>query len=294
KDFVEKKEGDVIYQTGDPSEFVYLIVDGEIKIKIPGVFKSPVVIKNGKNDFFGEKEFLENAVRATSAVANTDCILYRLDKNTINNLTREYPEVKKNLNRSATPDEGTPGIRRLTREIKTDLEMIRDLESPPKPLPMDIEEKLEETVDKFKLQEAEKNLKEAEEMLEETEENLNWDFNKTVENETEVQQDEIIQHTETDEDDLLNKDLIHDSQIENDNEVNTDDALSQSLLQEIEPVTLKPADENFKIDDEKNEIREQNNYLNYSEDELKYFSEYINSSLNYPISTLKFYVEQLK
>lgn len=299
KDFVEKKEGDVIYQSGDPSDHVYLIIEGEIKIKIPGVFKSPVVIKNGKNEFFGEKEFLENGARTTSAVANTDCVLYKFDKSSINNLIRDYPEVKQNLNRSATPDESSPkGIRRLSREIKTDLEMIRELENTPKPLPMDIEEKLTDTVDKFKLKEAEKNLKEVEDLLEESEENLNWDFNKAVDEEAAIQQAEADVEPGTDEDDFFNKDIIPDEEVKADTELlNIDEEFEPPVTEPepFEPVTFKSDEDHFQIEDEVNEEQaEEKDHPVNSKDELKYFAEYLSGSLNYPISTLKFYIEQLK
>ncbi|MCH9030319.1 MAG: cyclic nucleotide-binding domain-containing protein [Bacteroidetes bacterium] len=50
-------EGDVIYQTGDDTNELYLLLRGNVKIKFP----SHNYISNKIfNDFFGEKELFEN------------------------------------------------------------------------------------------------------------------------------------------------------------------------------------------------------------------------------------------
>jgi|GEM_PF-1462547 len=105
KDFVEKKEGDIIYQNGDPADYLYLILEGEVKQKISGIFTSPVVVKSSKDEFFGEKEVIENNTRSSSAVANTDCLLYRFDRNSIINIAGQNKTIKKNLYKSLQIDE---------------------------------------------------------------------------------------------------------------------------------------------------------------------------------------------
>ena len=74
KDFLEKKEGDIIYQTGDNAEYVFLILEGEVKLKLIGIFNNPVIVKSGKNEFFGEKELLDSTKRTSSAVANMNTL----------------------------------------------------------------------------------------------------------------------------------------------------------------------------------------------------------------------------
>jgi hypothetical protein len=105
KDFVEKKEGDIIYQNGEPADYVYLILEGEVKQKISGIFTSPVIVKSSKDEFFGEKEVIENNNRSSSAVANTDCLLYKFDRNSIINIAGQNRVVKRNLYKSMQIDE---------------------------------------------------------------------------------------------------------------------------------------------------------------------------------------------
>ncbi|MCH7770836.1 MAG: cyclic nucleotide-binding domain-containing protein [Bacteroidetes bacterium] len=70
-------EGDVIYQTGDDTNELYLLLRGNVKIKFP----SHNYISNKIfNDFFGEKELFENTRRNSSAVAINNCLLYLVKK----------------------------------------------------------------------------------------------------------------------------------------------------------------------------------------------------------------------
>jgi nitrogen-specific signal transduction histidine kinase len=81
KNFIEFKEGDLIYSSGQSSDFAYLLIDGEVKIKLNSIkrliFKSP-------NEFFGETEVLQNESRNSSAVANKDCLIYKIEENLFN------------------------------------------------------------------------------------------------------------------------------------------------------------------------------------------------------------------
>lgn len=105
KNFMEFKEGDLIYSSGQPSDFAYLLIDGEVKIKLNAIkrlfFKSP-------NEFFGEPEVLQNEPRNSSAVANKDCLIYKIEGNLFSRFFNEssslntvvLPEEKQELNES--------------------------------------------------------------------------------------------------------------------------------------------------------------------------------------------------
>lgn len=97
KNFAGIPEGEIIFQNGDESNFVYLIVEGEIKLKFSNPNGSSVIITKGKNEFFGERELLEGSARQSAAVANTDCIVYKLSKKDINRLLKKDPNIKKNI-----------------------------------------------------------------------------------------------------------------------------------------------------------------------------------------------------
>ena len=94
KKFVQYGEGNIIYQTGDAGNCIYLILRGEVKIKYSN---SNFISSKGLNQFFGEKELIDETKRISSAVANRNTILYMLDKSLFKRLYSNYKEIKKNV-----------------------------------------------------------------------------------------------------------------------------------------------------------------------------------------------------
>lgn len=88
------KEGEIIYESGDESNFVYLIVSGKVKIKENGVKK---LVYRRENEFFGEKEIIKNSNRFSSAMAEIDSILYKISKQDFKSLIEKLPAVKQNI-----------------------------------------------------------------------------------------------------------------------------------------------------------------------------------------------------
>lgn len=97
KNLTAIKEGDVIFQNGGSSEEIYLIVDGEVKTKFPNPNGAPIIKTKIKNDFFGDKEFIDKVPRKSSAVAETNCLLFILNRSEYNELIALNPLIKKNL-----------------------------------------------------------------------------------------------------------------------------------------------------------------------------------------------------
>ena len=110
KEFIEFKEGDIIFKSGDKSEYLYLIVDGEAKIKLPGQRRLPLIDQKGINEFFGEKELIEKTDRKSSAIANKDTILYPIPNDKLIELANKNKKIKLNLykfSKLEAPDELT-------------------------------------------------------------------------------------------------------------------------------------------------------------------------------------------
>ncbi len=105
KDFMLIKEGDIIFQAGDESDAVYLIIEGEVKQKISGIFSSPVIVKKTAGEFFGEKEVIEKIPRSSSAVANTDCQIYPIKKEELNKIAKGNDTLQQNLYGGSHGDE---------------------------------------------------------------------------------------------------------------------------------------------------------------------------------------------
>ncbi len=123
KNFMEFKEGDLIYSSGQPSDFAYLLITGEVKIKLNAIkrlfFKSP-------NEFFGETEILQNELRNSSAVANKDCLIYKIEENLFSKFFNEssslspvvLPEEKQESNESPVIQ---PDAEPISQTAKIDL-----------------------------------------------------------------------------------------------------------------------------------------------------------------------------
>jgi|GEM_PF-1409841 len=94
KNFMEIKEGSLIYKTGDLSDSVYLIVNGEVKLKN---INSKKLTSKSVNDYFGEPEVLDDSPRISSAMANTNCIIYQLDGTTFKDIFNESEKINPDI-----------------------------------------------------------------------------------------------------------------------------------------------------------------------------------------------------
>ena len=114
KDFIEIGEGEIIYQSGDLSDYLYLVIEGEIKLKIPGGLSSPFILRKSNNDFFGEKEVQENSVRKSSAVADKNSLLYIIRKIDLNSMTQRSKDLRYKLLGNINEDIETEANKRET------------------------------------------------------------------------------------------------------------------------------------------------------------------------------------
>lgn len=94
KNFMEINEGNLIYKTGDLSDSVYLIVKGEVKLKN---INSKKLTSKSVNDYFGEPEVLDDSPRISSAMANTDCVIYQLDSTTFKEIFNKSEKVNPDI-----------------------------------------------------------------------------------------------------------------------------------------------------------------------------------------------------
>lgn len=98
KNLITIQEGSLIFSSGDESNEIYLILEGEVKIKF---CDNRHISYKSNSDFVGEKEIIEKTKRVSFAIANTDCKLYRIDAEELNNLSKEN-DVK--LNKALNPN----------------------------------------------------------------------------------------------------------------------------------------------------------------------------------------------
>jgi signal transduction histidine kinase len=114
KDFIEIGEGEIIYQSGDSSDYLYLVIEGEIKLKIAGGLSSPFILRKSNNDFFGEMEVQENSVRKSSAIADKNSLLYIIRKSDLNSMLQRSKDLRYKLLGNINEDIETEANKRET------------------------------------------------------------------------------------------------------------------------------------------------------------------------------------
>ena len=86
KNFFTAKEGTLIYSFDDQAKDIYLVIEGEVKIKF---CDNRSILYKTFSEFFGEKEILEKTKRVSFAIANKDCKLYRIEAEELTNLSKD-------------------------------------------------------------------------------------------------------------------------------------------------------------------------------------------------------------
>ena len=118
KNFIKATDGEIIYNGGEETSEMFLIVEGEVKIKY---YRDRTIENKNLFDFFGEAEILAKSKRNSSAVANSECVLYKISIAELNLLAKSDKTISDNLHKkdgdaisrsseSVTPDLGTPLI----------------------------------------------------------------------------------------------------------------------------------------------------------------------------------------
>lgn len=110
KNFFTAKEGTLIYSFDDEAKDIYLVIEGEVKIKF---CDNRSIIYKTFSEFFGEKEILEKTKRVSFAIANKDCKLYSIEADELDILSKDNNVV---LNKIFTeiPDEISEYIEQMS------------------------------------------------------------------------------------------------------------------------------------------------------------------------------------
>lgn len=122
------KEGDIIFQKGDRPEFMYLILQGKVKIKFS---ERNILLNKSDFDFFGEKEITDNTQRISSAVADTNCTFYCIAPHLVNKLLARDKTISDNILLNNLKSESSDIFNSLNPDPKLDVE----LESEPEHVP---------------------------------------------------------------------------------------------------------------------------------------------------------------
>lgn len=83
----ELPAGTVIFKQGDPGDFMYVVKDGSVQLKLGATVLETVEV----GGVFGEMALIDNEQRSAEAVAQTDCQLVPIDGKKFRFLIQQTP-----------------------------------------------------------------------------------------------------------------------------------------------------------------------------------------------------------
>jgi CRP/FNR family cyclic AMP-dependent transcriptional regulator len=87
-----------IFSQGDRADAVFYIQDGKVKVCVRSeAGKEAVVALHGREDFFGEGCLTGQPLRLATVTAMTECVIMRLDKETIVRVLRDEPKFSEHF-----------------------------------------------------------------------------------------------------------------------------------------------------------------------------------------------------
>ena len=114
----EVKQFAEIVRQGDPGDAMYLILQGELRVRMMIGGKESILAILGAGDFFGEISLFDHGPRSADVVANEPAILLRISAGAFQKVINEAPEL-------AAPFLHAMG-KTLTGRIRADNKRYRD------------------------------------------------------------------------------------------------------------------------------------------------------------------------
>ena len=85
--------GEIVFDEGDPGDHFYVIQSGEVELVRESPQQQRVVARIGAGDFFGELGLVLGGPRTSRAVAVSTTRLIALDRDTLEGMCLEQPEI---------------------------------------------------------------------------------------------------------------------------------------------------------------------------------------------------------
>jgi hypothetical protein len=112
------RQWSAIVHQGDHGDSMFLVLDGEVRVRLLIENKETTLVTLGPGDFFGEVALFDQGPRSADVIANTDAVLLKISHKAFANLSQQAPEL-------AAPV--LIGIgRTLTARIRADNKRFRD------------------------------------------------------------------------------------------------------------------------------------------------------------------------
>ncbi len=92
------RQGETIFQQGDPGQMLYLVESGQVRIYVQdGEGQEVSVSVCGRGDVFGELALIDELPRSASAVAMEDTVVYILNRERLREHVRHSPQLALNF-----------------------------------------------------------------------------------------------------------------------------------------------------------------------------------------------------
>lgn len=108
----------VIVKQGDHGDTMFLILEGELRVRLMAGSKETILATLGPGDFFGDISLFDHGPRSADVVANMDSVVLKISAGGFEKLAKEAPEL-------ATPFLLST-IRTLAARIRADNKRLRD------------------------------------------------------------------------------------------------------------------------------------------------------------------------
>ncbi len=108
----------VIVKQGDPGDAMFLLLDGEVRVRLMISGKETTLTTLGPGEFFGEISLFDDGPRSADIVANRECLVLKITVDKFHKLASEHPDL-------ATPMLLAIG-KTLTARIRADNKRYRD------------------------------------------------------------------------------------------------------------------------------------------------------------------------
>jgi hypothetical protein len=83
----------VIVKQGDRGDTMYLILEGELRVRINVMGKETILATLGVGEFFGDISLFDHGPRSADVVANTDALVLKITAPAFDELAKAAPEI---------------------------------------------------------------------------------------------------------------------------------------------------------------------------------------------------------
>ncbi|MBM3883663.1 MAG: cyclic nucleotide-binding domain-containing protein [Verrucomicrobia bacterium] len=86
-----------IVKQGDPGNAMYLVLEGEVRVRLMIQGKESTLVTLGAGEFFGETSLFDEGPRSADVVANQDSVLLKISAANFRKLTAEHADLATQL-----------------------------------------------------------------------------------------------------------------------------------------------------------------------------------------------------